>query len=76
MCMLCCACTVLRRVNRYIQDLLDTRSTPRQRRLNAAIASLIEDFSLVRFLPMDREDPDTVSFCSFFFHSFPTGTRS
>lgn len=46
---------------RYIQDLLDHRSTPRQRRLNAAIASLIEDYSLVRFLPMDREDDDTVS---------------
>ena len=45
----------------YILKVLDSRSTPKQHRLNAAIASLIEDFSLVHFLPMDKEDEDSVS---------------
>jgi len=45
----------------YILKVLDGRSTPKQHRLNAAIASLIEDFSLVSFVPMDREDEDSVS---------------
>ena len=38
----------------YILKVLDGRSTPKQHKLNAAIASLIEDFSLVSFVPMDR----------------------
>ena len=45
----------------YILKVLDGRSTPKQHKLNAAIASLIEDFSLVSFVPMDREDEDSVS---------------
>jgi len=45
----------------YILEILDSRSTTKQHGLNAAIASLIEDFALVRFVPMAKEDPDSVS---------------
>mmetsp|Transcript_17752 Transcript_17752/g.46329 ORF Transcript_17752/g.46329 Transcript_17752/m.46329 type:complete len:273 (+) Transcript_17752:328-1146(+) len=46
---------------RYILEMLDERSTPKQKGLNAAIASLIEDFDLVHFLPMNKDDEESVS---------------
>lgn len=41
-------------------EMLDEHSTKKQRGLNAAIASLIEDFDLVHFLPMNKDDEDSV----------------
>lgn len=45
----------------YILEVLDSRSTKKQHSLNRAIASLIEDFSLVQFIPLDRSDEDSVN---------------
>lgn len=46
---------------RYILESLDRRTTPKQHLLNRAIASLIEEYSLVQFLPMDRTDEDSIN---------------
>eukprot|EP00040_Diaphanoeca_grandis_P011467 m.58799 g.58799 ORF g.58799 m.58799 type:complete len:270 (-) comp22614_c0_seq1:30-839(-) len=46
---------------RYILEILDERSSAKQHGLNAAIASLLEDFNLVRFVPMSKDDEDMIS---------------
>jgi len=45
----------------YILEVLDSRSTKKQHSLNKALASLIEDFSLVKFVPLDRTDEDSIA---------------
>lgn len=45
----------------YILDILDHRSSPKQHGLNAAIASLVDDFNLVKFVAMSKDDSDSVS---------------
>lgn len=46
---------------RYVLEMLDSQSTAKQHRLNSAIASLIEDFDIVHFIPMDKDDEDSIS---------------
>jgi len=46
---------------KYILEILDERSSKKQHGLNAAIASLLEDFNLVRFVPMSKTDEDLIS---------------
>eukprot|EP00051_Salpingoeca_urceolata_P015007 m.192066 g.192066 ORF g.192066 m.192066 type:complete len:280 (+) comp18258_c0_seq4:109-948(+) len=41
---------------------LDGRTVSRHHALNAALASLIEEYSLVRFLPMSNQDTDSVGY--------------
>lgn len=40
---------------------LNADTTPKHRALNEAMASLVEDFSLVRFVPLDRTDQESLS---------------
>jgi hypothetical protein len=41
--------------------MADERTTEKQHRLNAALATLIDDFSLVRFVPLDSTDEDEIA---------------
>ena len=41
---------------------LDNESNPAYARLNSALCSLIDDFSLVGFLPLNIYDPDSLNF--------------
>jgi GTPase SAR1 family protein len=41
---------------------LDERMNPKYKKLNRAIASVMEDFSLISFVPMDISDEDSMQF--------------
>ena len=45
---------------RFLASRLNEATTPRHRALNEAIGSLCEDFSLVRFVPLDRTDTESI----------------
>eukprot|EP00054_Salpingoeca_dolichothecata_P019865 m.124226 g.124226 ORF g.124226 m.124226 type:complete len:271 (+) comp23413_c0_seq7:20-832(+) len=46
---------------RTILQMINEETNPKRHSLNAAIATLIEDFSLVKFVPLDRTDEDSIS---------------
>ena len=45
-----------------LADELDERMDPKYRKLNRAIASVMEDFSLISFVPLDISDEDSLQF--------------
>ena len=45
-----------------LADELDERMDPKYRKLNRAIAGIMEDFALISFVPMDISDEDSLQF--------------
>ena len=45
----------------FILNQLDTRTTEKQHGLNRAIASLIDEYGMVRFVPLNPDDDDSVA---------------
>lgn len=48
---------------RSLLDSLDATSSHKFQKLNAAVASLLEDYSMVAFVPLDITDEDSIEMC-------------
>lgn len=47
---------------RALQQDLDQQTGPRFRRLNMAVAQLLDDFSMISFTPLDNTDEESVEY--------------
>lgn len=56
--MLCVVCCVL--TTTALSCSLSASTGPRFRRLNASVASLLDEYSLVSFVPLDISDEDSI----------------